>query len=31
MIGSPEMNIDGITKEGRREPVMRKGEWAFAA
>ena len=29
MIGSPEMNIDGITKEGRREPVMRKGEWAF--
>jgi aminopeptidase len=29
MIGSPEMNIDGITKDGAHEPVMRKGEWAF--
>jgi len=29
MIGSPEMDIDGITQEGTREPVMRKGEWAF--
>ncbi|MDL1942363.1 aminopeptidase [Chloroflexi bacterium CFX2] len=31
MIGSPQMDIDGITKDGRREPVMRQGEWAFKA
>lgn len=31
MIGSPQMDIDGITKDGAREPVMRKGEWAFKA
>ncbi|MDP1715354.1 MAG: aminopeptidase [Anaerolineales bacterium] len=29
MIGSPMMDIDGLYKNGRREPVMRKGEWAF--
>ena len=29
MIGSGEMNIEGILKDDRREPVMRKGEWAF--
>jgi aminopeptidase len=29
MIGSNKMNIDGITKDGRSEPVMRDGEWAF--
>ncbi len=29
MIGSPQMGIDGITENGRREPVMRSGEWAF--
>jgi len=29
MIGSPQMDIDGLTKDGAREPVMRKGEWAF--
>ncbi len=29
MIGSDEMNIDGITREGSREPLMRDGEWAF--
>ncbi len=29
MIGSPKMDIDGITKDGSREPVMRQGEWAF--
>ena len=29
MIGSPKMDIDGITKSGAREPVMRRGEWAF--
>ena len=31
MIGSPEMDIDGIKPDGTREPVMRKGEWAFEA
>ena len=29
MIGSPQMDIDGIKEDGRLEPVMRQGEWAF--
>ncbi|MCR2807079.1 aminopeptidase [Paenibacillus soyae] len=29
MVGSGEMDIDGITKEGLVEPVFRKGNWAF--
>jgi len=29
MIGSGEMNIDGITEDGTTEPIMRNGEWAF--
>lgn len=29
MVGSPQMDIDGITEDGRREPVMRQGEWAI--
>jgi aminopeptidase len=28
MIGSAEMDIDGITESGDTEPVMRGGEWA---
>jgi aminopeptidase len=28
MIGSGEVDVDGIGKGGSREPVMRKGEWA---
>jgi aminopeptidase len=28
MIGSGEVDVDGIGKDGSREPVMRKGEWA---
>jgi aminopeptidase len=28
MIGSGEVDIDGIAKDGARVPVMRKGEWA---
>lgn len=28
MIGSGDMDIDGITKSGERVPVFRKGEWA---
>lgn len=27
MIGSNELDIDGITAEGNAEPVMRRGEW----
>jgi len=29
MIGSPQMDIDGLREDGTREPVMRSGEWAF--
>ena len=29
MIGSPQMDIDGIREDGAREPIMRSGEWAF--
>jgi aminopeptidase len=29
MIGSPQMDIDGIAEDGTREPVMRQGEWAI--
>ncbi|MBN1303602.1 MAG: aminopeptidase [Anaerolineales bacterium] len=29
MIGSNEMDIDGITEDGTVEPVMRDGLWAF--
>ncbi len=28
MIGSAELDIDGITASGTAEPLMRKGEWA---
>ncbi len=31
MIGSPQMDIDGIKEDGTHEPVMRQGEWAFEA
>ncbi|BCH34228.1 aminopeptidase [Mesorhizobium sp. L-8-10] len=27
MIGSGQVDVDGLHKDGRREPVMRKGEW----
>jgi len=29
MIGSPQMDIDGIKEDGTHEPVMRQGEWAL--
>ena len=29
MVGSREMDIDGLTKEGTAEPIMRSGEWAI--
>lgn len=28
MIGSNQMNIDGITKDGQRIPIFRQGDWA---
>jgi aminopeptidase len=31
MIGSGEMDVDGITPDGKTVPVMRSGEWAFEA
>ena len=30
MIGSDQMDIDAVTDDGRREALMRNGEWAFA-
>jgi aminopeptidase len=27
MIGSGELNVDGVTSGGKSEPLMRKGEW----
>ncbi len=29
MVGSGEMDIDGLRTDGSKEPVMRAGEWAF--
>ncbi|MCM3747253.1 aminopeptidase [Paenibacillus pasadenensis] len=29
MIGSADMNIDGITEDGTAEPIFRSGNWAF--
>ncbi|MDN7247424.1 aminopeptidase [Planococcus shenhongbingii] len=29
MIGSAEMNIDGIREDGTKEPIFRNGNWAF--
>ncbi|WP_221090285.1 aminopeptidase [Deinococcus aquaedulcis] len=29
MIGSDQMNVDGLTKDGGREPVMRNGEFVI--
>jgi aminopeptidase len=28
MIGSGDLNIDGVLADGTTEPVMRAGEWA---
>lgn len=30
MIGGGEMDVDGLSAEGKTEPVMRGGEWAFS-
>ena len=29
MVGSSQMNIDGLRSDGGTEPIMRDGEWAF--
>jgi len=29
MVGSDKMDVDGITKDGKAEPIMRAGEWVF--
>jgi aminopeptidase len=29
MIGSGELDVDGILNNGTAEPLMRKGEWAI--
>ena len=29
MIGSSEMDIDGITEDGETEAIFRQGNWAF--
>jgi len=29
MMGSGELDIDGVLKNGDVEPVLRAGEWAF--
>ncbi len=29
MVGSGELNLDGIMSSGAREPIMRNGEWAY--
>jgi len=28
MIGTAEMDVDGITSDGKAEPLMRAGDWA---
>src|SRR6185503_9770182 len=30
MIGSGELDVDGVLADGTTEPIMREGEWAFA-
>ncbi|AJY77024.1 aminopeptidase [Paenibacillus beijingensis] len=29
MIGSSELDIDGVTQDGKREPIFRNGNWAI--
>lgn len=29
MMGSADLNIDGVTADGSREPIFRNGNWAF--
>ena len=27
MIGSPELDVDGIARDGQRVPILRGGDW----
>jgi aminopeptidase len=29
MIGSSELDVDGVRRDGALEPILRRGEWAF--
>ena len=29
MIGAEDLDVDAITRDGRRVPIFRKGNWAF--
>jgi aminopeptidase len=29
MIGSPEVDIDGVTKDGDEVPILRAGDWVL--
>ena len=29
MVGSDQIDVDGLTASGQREPLLRAGEWAF--
>ncbi len=29
MVGSGELNVEGVLGDGTREPVLQAGEWAF--
>jgi aminopeptidase len=29
MVGSAELNIYGITRDGSKEPILLNGNWAF--
>ena len=31
MIGSPELEVDGVTAGGERVPVLRDGDWQLVA
>jgi hypothetical protein len=31
MIGSPELEVDGITADGVRVPVLRAGDWQISS
>ncbi len=30
MIGSPELDVDGVTRDGQRVPILRGGDWIAA-